>query len=258
MTNADFFQTLRCLDIDEDDSILTFRDTLNRPNIDPIFLGCLAGLRCLQLRVCPGQVEMAKQPEDEDEREKVSDIVLGLWSSKEERKAGKQAHEMQPRTRNSPAAPLEVFIQLGLIFSCEADAIPLTAKSECWIPSNYVLVINLEDYSPWILRQSFIKSPGKLESYVDFVDCWNLLPGSDFENISMGRLADSITALNPSVTTPIQVTMVQYKACKNFRPNHNQNSQPVVDCARRTAQGGIRRTNDFTPSEKRNPRDIIA
>lgn len=237
---------LKGLNIDDEKSLNDFKSFLDYSNIGPIVLGSVFGSHFLQF-VPDGDI---LDPDEEfleesltDDREELTPMVLGMWPTKEKFLAGRK---IQGRRTNS-VAPLEVFLQLGKLYAREEFPKGGIAASEMWYETNFVLVMNLEDDSLWVIRKKFITYEWtwvkELASRTDWVE-WDKFPGIPGRPVVFGRLASSFDALEPGNET-------MYLSYVQEFPEDGQ--EPVLVSARRTEDGGIRRTNDYAFTENINP-----
>lgn len=157
-------------------SIYDFAWFLRRPKIEPIVLGKI-GDTCIKFSALPEILEPHEQemvePHDQgdvdvgtqDPRPHVDGSVLGLWSDHKSLPAGRHSDEGYGSSGSihrvpTQEAPLEAFQQIGLLYSCKissAGADPMTYEG--WTESNYVLVINIQDDSIWVIWRKFVLDP---------------------------------------------------------------------------------------------------
>lgn len=144
--------------------------------------------------------------------------------------------------------PLEAFCQLGLLYSRPVSSIGLGTdldKEEGWDATNYVLVMNVHEYSIWLLWKKFILYIMTAE-YELASDAWlgryAVLPGMEDldETVIFVRLADNWNALNPDTTTDLRLTRIARAPSARHRFE-----EPTFVSARRTEQGGICREGDY-------------
>lgn len=242
----EFLKKIQEVNIDDKTSLAEFKSFMDYFNIDPIVLGNMGGSHVLQF-VPNGDV---LNPDDEfsaegslDIREAVTTMVLGMYHTREEFIIERYFDIETSRT--GPVAPLDVFLQLGKIYACEATPNP---KSQTWYETNYVLIMNLEDDSIWVIRKKYIllEQTGKLE-LASRADCdqWDKFPGFDYKPVVFGRLAASFDCLEAGEETLLHLS--------NVESTRADGREPILVLARRTPDGGIRRTNDYRLLEKMNP-----
>lgn len=253
ITPAQFREKLVALDYNKPESIHDFHTLLNKPNIFPIVIGKV-GSEVLQLCAEPSQLE--SHPQDElidvnDGRATLDSVILGLWDQLQDCLNGKHSNEGSA-TEDHPSqstiaaqAPLETFLQLGLLYSRPDSSI--TAKTDLnresgWDSTNYVLVANTQDDSIWVLWKKFILSHETAE-YELAKDVWPygyaVFPGMPVdETVIYARLADRWDDLNPSADLHL-ARIVRAPSARNGV------EETMLVSAMRTPQGGIRRYNDF-------------
>ena len=179
--------------------------------------------------------------------------ALGLWGDQEAFRRGIHSDEGSQSgepTYRTPAAqaPLEVFRQIGLLYSSSSSSMsPHTDLDgeEGWRASNYVLVVNIYDRSIWVLWRNFVHYLDSCEHGLAKQICpgeYAVFPGMEGvgESVISARLADSWESLDPGPHTTLRL--------KRVYPEHSagyQMEEPALSSARWTAQGGIRRENDF-------------
>ena len=243
----EFLKKIKEVNIDDKKSLAEFKSFMDYFNIVPIVLGKMGGSHILQF-IPDGDI---LNPDYEfleegcfDVREEVTTMVLGMYHTREEFIIGRYLDE----GRTGPVAPLEVFLQLGKIYACEVTPKRKTSEFEMWYETNYVLIMNLEDDSIWVIRKKYMMdeqtSRLELASQVE-PDEWDKFPGFDDTPVVFGRLAASFDSLEAGVETELHLSYVQ-------KPR-DYCREPVLVLARRTPDGGIRRTNDYLYLEKMNP-----
>ena len=277
-TKDDFTQELLSLNYDDPTSIEAFHDFLNRPKVEPIIIGNIGDV-AFQLCPEPGQlsaIPFAEKEDDIDDRTLVADSILGVYTSSSTRRQGfsgegeeqisggstidtsststsrrsDPTHSTRASTVGSPSRHsatatqprrVEVFQQLGLLYSRNKAHLGDHRKAEGWDATQYVLVVNVEDDSVWVVCKQFIMD----EHTAEYISAREKFPayasfpgiGEDQGNrVVLARLADNWTSLNPDVHTKLNLRMCTYYA--------SNKPEPVLVYARRTAQGGIRRTRD--------------
>ena len=252
-TPEQFREKLLALDY-KPESISEFRQFLDKPKVLPIVIGRM-GSEVLQLAPESGQLEYHEEDEDSpsrDERPALDSVILGLWSQMQDFRNGNHSDEGYAsggptQSTTTAIAPLEAFLQLGLLYSRPESSITkktnLNSGSD-WYSTNYVLVVNIHDDSIWVLWKKYILGQETAE-YELAKDVWPgryaMFPGMPMdEAVIYARLADSWDDLNPSITTSLRLAMIVRAPSAQ-----NEIEEPILVTARRTAQGGIRRDNDF-------------
>lgn len=240
-----FIEKLQTINVDNDRSLEEFEEFLFQNEFSPLMLGTTEMGQTLHFE--PGKdilyPQMWRLPSnDKESRYPVSDIVLGVWFTSDERFAGKEDDECI-FVMDDIVPQLEVFLQLGAILIAETEH----QGYQDWKPSRYELVVNLEDESLWVLRKPFI-------SILDAVNKnfasekttevkWNSLDepgGIKDERVVFGRLGFWNSLFNKK--SPTSPNLLSLTHVHSKRPGHDD---PVISIARRTEFGGIRRTNDF-------------
>jgi len=197
----------------------------------------------------------------DDTRTLLSTSLLGLWTDTRDFRAGVYSDEGYASggstQGSSTTTGLEVFQQLGLLYSRGPVEMEVEPDSEHgWSCTNYVLVLNVHDDSLWVLWRKYIYYP-ETAIYTLAKDLWTspygVFPGRDDREddpeagtVICAKLAASWTALNPGENTVLSLTQVQGIPTES-RPV----PEPLLVTARRTAQGGIRRENDFRSRGRR-------
>lgn len=174
-----------------------------------------------------------------------------MWTSIQNFRAGQYSDEgygsgdsTHPSSAQQEHSRLEVFHQLGLLYARGHDKLPEDINSqEGWLNSNYVLVRNVHDDSLWVLWRKYVYYPDT-NVYDLAKDIWPypyaIFLGLDNETVICAKLAESWTALDPGIDTRLRLQRVlQARSARSLI------DEPVLVSALRTAEGGIRRENDF-------------
>ena len=186
--------------------------------------------------------------------------ILGLWTDQdafcegiypdEENQSGKPIHRTPPAQ-----APLEVFHQIGLLYSRSSSSVtPHTDldDEDGWNTSNYVLIVNGYDNSIWVLWRKFVFYPESAD-YGLAKDIWlgeyAVFPGLEgtWESVIFARLADNWQSLEPEGYASLRLTHI-----RRAPSARDQGEEHPISSARRIAQGAIRRENDFRSMDTRH------
>lgn len=235
-----FIERLRTVNIDDDRSLEEFEEFLFLYKHSPLMLGITGAGEALHF--VPGINVLSPHMgrwlgNDEDKRDLVIDIVLGVWFTIDESLEGKEDDECI-FVMDDITPQLEVFLQLGAIFIADKEH----QDYRDWKPSRYELVVNLEDDSLWVLRKPYV-------SVADAVDKefasekttevnWHRSEDMEDARIVFARLGYCNALFNRTSPSVLDLTHI-----------HSRGSgydNPVIATTRRTESGGIRRTNDFS------------
>ena len=191
-------------------------------------MSIVIGTHCgtlLQLAREPGQLDPYGRGDGDDtiddRRMMLGHSALGLWSDQKAFRRGihsdKGSQSGEP-TYRTPAvqAPLEVFHQIGLLYSSSSSSMSLHTDldgEEGWRASIYVLVVNVYDRSIWVLWRKFVHYPDSCEHGLakqTWLGEYAVFPGMEGvgESVISARLADSWESLDPGPHTSLRLKRV--------------------------------------------------
>lgn len=251
----EFGRRLSRLNYNNDDSIYDFEDFLYQPNMMNIVLGKV-GDSIINFAPEPTHLEpheLDEYPEVEDNRMAVSTSILGLYTDKKDYMKGIASSEgSDSSSANSTPNTMDlgVFQQLGLLYSRGPDNMPSEPDDEGgWSCTNYVLVINVYDDSIWVLWRRYIYYP-ETNIYTLAKSIRNhpyaIFPGrktgdnEENRTIICAKIADNWTALEPG-----DDNILRFQQILGADSAQAADEDPLLVCVRRTAEGGLRGTNDF-------------
>lgn len=243
----EFLTRLANVDFEDDTSMSEFRRFLDRPKIEKIAVGML-GNRVIALST-HSQHLIVDDPTTTgpaariDNRLKVYETIFGVWKDAASRRAGNHSDEgyvSEGTIIIHQPAPLEVFCEIGTLYFREEKPLKdvTNTSHRRWLPANYVLVINIDDDSIWIIwNKSIMDGEGDYRAAKPDYQPWSL-PGCPESLIYIAKLADGFEELGDQ----------KHLSFRSVLPSSHFEIVPACYAN----GGGLRRLNDWRSKGKRD------